>query len=103
MEPPPPPDCDAYVPDELKQDTPDAPPPAKVDLSSIVGTPDPLDIATRIAKHWMDFGIGEGGQLQKSNADRRAERHIWQVCEQKYEAALARAAHRLKPWWKRVF
>lgn len=103
IDPPPPPDCDAYVPDELKQDTPHAPAPPAVDLSPIVGKPDPLDVAGRIAKNWMNFGIGEAGQLEKSNADRRAERHIRQVCEQKYEEAIARAAHRLKPWYKRVF
>lgn len=97
---PPPPDCDAYVPDELKADTPHAPPP-KVDLGSIVGQPNALDLD--ITKNWINFGIAEAGQLEKSNADRRGERHIRQVCEQKYEEALARAAHRLKPWWKRIF
>src|SRR5689334_7520861 len=75
MEPPPPPDCDAYVPDELKQDTKHAPAPPAV--AAIVGQPNPL--ALDITKNWIDFGIAEAGQLEKSNADRRAERHIRQV------------------------
>jgi hypothetical protein len=97
---PPPPDCAGYVPDELKQDTPHATPPFAPEVAHVTGA----DVrGLDILKGWENFGIAEAGQLNKANSDRRAERHILTFCEAKYREALDRAAHRLKPWYKRIF
>lgn len=99
---PPRPDCAAYVPDELKADTPHAAPPAGV--AAVTGA----EAAAQghdlmVLKNWIDFGIAEVGQTDKANADRRAERHIRDVCEAKYQEALDQAKRATRPWYKRIF
>jgi hypothetical protein len=77
--------CSEYVPASMWEPTPHAPPPD----SSQAG--------------WVSFGVAEGGQLEKANADKGGTRHIITTCERKKKEALERAKKRNAPWWKRPF
>lgn len=76
------PPCSEYVPDEIKQDTPHAAPPASNDDAA-----------------WVGFAVAEAGQLEKSNVDRRTERQIIRRCEEARAAAIERSRKRAKAWW----
>ncbi len=78
--------CLDYVPGGMLEDTKHAAPPA-----------------TAAGNDWVNFGIAEAGQLEKANVDKRGAKHILTVCETKKREALARAARRNKPWYRRIF
>lgn len=50
---------------------------------------------------WADFGNREGGQLDKSNADKAAIVGIGQTCDR--WATDAKAKFEKKPWYRRIF
>jgi hypothetical protein len=71
------------VPEALRRPTPHAPGPA--DDSS---------------KEWVNFGVGQTGQVEKANTDKASRNHIEEVCERKYEEALKASKKRTKKWWQ---
>lgn len=82
---PPPRQCSKYVSPFLDE-TPHAAPPANAE-----------------SKEWVDFGVNEAGQLVIANHDKANARYVLTVCEQETLDAYARAARRVKPWYKRIF
>ena len=77
--------CSPYVEPFLGQ-TNHAPPP-KNDASS----------------EWVNFGIGEAGQVNDANSDKEKGKRTLLHCEAENERALKDAAQRAKPWYKRIF
>ena len=56
--------------------------------------------ATAASKDWVNFGIGEAGQLNVSNHDKKTAKEICVAVEQANSEARAEVAAQLKPWWK---
>lgn len=77
--------CSDYVPPSMWAPTPHVAPPGRSQAG------------------WVNFGLGEAGQLEKANADKAGSKHIITTCERKKAEALARAKRRNAPWWKRIF
>lgn len=50
---------------------------------------------------WVDYGNRESGQLDQSNADKRAITGIGKTCDAMAVEAQKKSEH--KPFWKRVF
>lgn len=82
---PPPRRCSLYT-DPFLEQTNHAPPPAN-----------------SASKSWVNFGVGEAGQLTIANHDKANAKKVQHVCEDETQAAFDRAARRVKPWWKRIF
>lgn len=78
--------CLDYVPGEMWDDTKHVAPPT--------GPSGPA---------WVNFALGEAGQLEKANADKRGTKHIITTCERKKQEAFERARRRNTPWYKRIF
>ena len=52
---------------------------------------------------WINFGVRQTGQLERSNVDREVILGIVDECYRQQQAAQAEAERRNKPWWRRIF
>lgn len=52
---------------------------------------------------WINFGVRQTGQLERSNVDREVVLGIYDECYRQQRAAQAEAERRTKPWWRRIF
>lgn len=78
--------CSDLIPQELVDDTPHAPAPK-----------------SSAENEWVNFGLGEVGQLNIANRDKRLANDLCKRVEALNEQAQKNAERRNKPWYKRIF
>ena len=52
---------------------------------------------------WVNFGIGQTGQLVIANDDKRKAKHVQTTCEAETAIAFEKARRKLLPWYRKIF
>lgn len=66
-------------------------------------TPHVIAPQSDASNEWVNFAVGEAGQVNNANSDKEKGKRVLHICEDENEQAVKDAQRRVKPWYKRIF